>query len=127
MISLPVFCEEFIGRNAELGFLLERYRKAAAGQGSLVLIAGEAGIGKTRLIAELRKALSDEDPHFLSGHCFEFGRSPYLPFEEATGDYFGGARPGNNLFAETIVCLDAKTGKRQAHGRSQSDPRSIRH
>ncbi len=35
--------------------------------------------------------------------------------EEATGDYYGGTRPGNNLFAETIVCLDAKTGKRVWH------------
>ena len=39
----------------------------------------------------------------------------YLPFEEATGDYYGGTRPGNNLFAESIVCLDARTGKRVWH------------
>jgi quinoprotein glucose dehydrogenase len=39
----------------------------------------------------------------------------YLPFEEATGDYFGGTRPGRNLFAESIMCLDAKTGKRVWH------------
>ena len=39
----------------------------------------------------------------------------YLPTEEATGDYYGGTRPGNNLFAESIVCLDAKTGKRVWH------------
>ena len=39
----------------------------------------------------------------------------YLPLEEATGDYFGGARPGNNLFAESLLCLDVKTGKRVWH------------
>ena len=39
----------------------------------------------------------------------------YLPTEEATDDYYGGTRPGNNLFAESIVCLDAKTGKRVWH------------
>jgi glucose dehydrogenase len=39
----------------------------------------------------------------------------YLPMEEATGDYYGGTRPGNNLFAETVLCLDAKTGKRVWH------------
>ena len=39
----------------------------------------------------------------------------YLPFETATGDYFGGTRPGNNLFAESLVCLDARTGKRVWH------------
>ncbi len=39
----------------------------------------------------------------------------YLPFEEATGDYYGGTRPGNNLFAESLMCLDARTGKRVWH------------
>jgi glucose dehydrogenase len=39
----------------------------------------------------------------------------YMPFEEATGDYYGGTRPGNNLFAESIMCLDARTGKRVWH------------
>ena len=39
----------------------------------------------------------------------------YLPFEEATGDYYGGTRPGNNLYAESIVCLDARTGTRVWH------------
>jgi quinoprotein glucose dehydrogenase len=39
----------------------------------------------------------------------------YLPLEEATGDYYGGTRPGNNLFAESIVCLDVRTGKRVWH------------
>jgi quinoprotein glucose dehydrogenase len=39
----------------------------------------------------------------------------YLPLETATGDYYGGTRPGDNLFAESIVCLDAKTGKRVWH------------
>ena len=39
----------------------------------------------------------------------------YLPLEEATGDYYGGTRPGNNLYAESIVCLDARTGKRVWH------------
>ena len=39
----------------------------------------------------------------------------YLPTEEATGDYYGGTRHGNNLFAESIVCLDVKTGKRVWH------------
>ena len=36
----------------------------------------------------------------------------YLPIETPTGDYYGGHRPGDNLFGNSIVCLDAKTGKR---------------
>jgi quinoprotein glucose dehydrogenase len=39
----------------------------------------------------------------------------YLPTEEATGDYYGGTRPGDNLYAESIVALDAATGERLWH------------
>jgi len=39
----------------------------------------------------------------------------YVPTEEATGDYYGGTRPGDNLYAESIVALDAATGKRVWH------------
>ena len=39
----------------------------------------------------------------------------YVPTEMATGDYYGGHRPGNTLFADSIVALDVKTGKRKWH------------
>jgi quinoprotein glucose dehydrogenase len=39
----------------------------------------------------------------------------YLPVESATGDYYGGHRPGNNLFGETLVAVDLKTGQRKWH------------
>jgi len=39
----------------------------------------------------------------------------YLPVESATGDYYGGHRPGNNLFAGSLVAVDARTGKRVWH------------
>ena len=39
----------------------------------------------------------------------------YLPVETPTGDYYGGHRPGNNLFSESLVCVDLKTGKRKWH------------
>ena len=39
----------------------------------------------------------------------------YLPVETPTGDYFGGHRPGNNLFSESLVCVDLKTGQRKWH------------
>src|ERR671923_69431 len=38
-----------------------------------------------------------------------------LPVEMPTHDYYGGLRPGNNLFAESIVALDIRTGKRKWH------------
>ncbi|MEE4361915.1 MAG: PQQ-binding-like beta-propeller repeat protein [Pseudomonadales bacterium] len=39
----------------------------------------------------------------------------YLPTEAATGDYYGGHRPGNNLYSSSLVCLDARTGRRIWH------------
>ena len=39
----------------------------------------------------------------------------YLPVESPTGDFYGGERPGDGLFGESLVCLDAKTGKRVWH------------
>ena len=39
----------------------------------------------------------------------------YLPMEAATGDFYGGHRPGDNLFSQSLVCLNAKTGKRVWH------------
>jgi quinoprotein glucose dehydrogenase len=39
----------------------------------------------------------------------------YVPVEDPTGDYYGGHRPGNNLFADSLVCLDLKTGQRKWH------------
>ena len=39
----------------------------------------------------------------------------YLPVESPTGDYYGGPRPGNGLFGETLVAVDLQTGKRKWH------------
>ena len=39
----------------------------------------------------------------------------YLPVESPTGDYYGGHRPGNDLFGESLVCVDLKTGERKWH------------
>jgi quinoprotein glucose dehydrogenase len=39
----------------------------------------------------------------------------YLPIESPTGDFYGGHRPGNDLFGESLVCVDLKTGQRKWH------------
>ena len=46
----------------------------------------------------------------------------YLPIEAPTGDFYGGHRPGANLFAQSLVCLDAKTGKRIWHFQTVHHP-----
>src|SRR5207247_7059702 len=39
----------------------------------------------------------------------------YLPVETPSSDYYGGHRPGDNVFAESLVCVDLKTGQRKWH------------
>ena len=51
-----------VGRDQELALLLERWRQAVAGEGQLVLLSGEAGIGKSRITRAMRDALMAE-PH----------------------------------------------------------------
>jgi quinoprotein glucose dehydrogenase len=46
----------------------------------------------------------------------------YLPVETPTSDFYGGHRPGNNLFAESLVCVDLKTGKRKWHFQAVHHP-----
>jgi DNA-binding CsgD family transcriptional regulator/tetratricopeptide (TPR) repeat protein len=73
-----------VGRDVELGRLVERLTKAAAGRGGVVLIAGEPGIGKTRLLAELSERAIQHRALVLSGHCYEGEWAPpYAPFAEA--------------------------------------------
>ena len=61
-----------VGREQELGLLLERWERAKAGEGQVVLLSGEPGIGKSRLVRALRERLGDEPYTPLSYHC-----SPY--------------------------------------------------
>jgi hypothetical protein len=51
-----------VGREQEVGLLLDRWGKAREGQGQGVLVSGEAGMGKSRLVEVLRERLADE-PH----------------------------------------------------------------
>jgi class 3 adenylate cyclase len=60
------------GRDQELALLLERWRQARAGEGQAVLLVGEAGIGKSRILRSLLDALRDEPHTRLQYQC-----SPY--------------------------------------------------
>ena len=52
----------FVGREPEVGLLIERWRDACAGEGKVALLSGEPGIGKSRILAALRERIAD-DPH----------------------------------------------------------------
>jgi class 3 adenylate cyclase/ABC-type transport system involved in cytochrome c biogenesis ATPase subunit len=53
---------QFVGRNSEIGILLDRWELAKSGQGQAVFVSGEAGIGKSRLLEALVERIQDE-PH----------------------------------------------------------------
>ncbi len=69
-----------IGREQELELLLERWRRTTAGEGQMVLLNGEAGIGKSRIAQELLDVISDQ-PHFrIRYQCSPYhGDSPLYP------------------------------------------------
>ncbi len=81
-LSIP--CPRFIGREEELLWLQERLEEARRGRGDLVLLAGEAGVGKSRLITEATVRAQQAEIRVLEGKCSLFEASlPYAPFIEA--------------------------------------------
>jgi DNA-binding CsgD family transcriptional regulator/tetratricopeptide (TPR) repeat protein len=79
-----------IGRDAELTEIASLLGVAASqvpGERSHVLLSGDAGVGKTRLLTELRDLAVDAGWRVVAGHCLDFGDSalPYLPFSEILG------------------------------------------
>jgi predicted ATPase/class 3 adenylate cyclase len=63
-----------VGRERELELLLDGFERAKAGRGQAFSIMAEAGVGKSRLLYEFRKAVSSEDAMFLEGRCLSYSR-----------------------------------------------------
>ena len=70
-----------IGRDREIGELRAVVDDLVSGRGRVVVLAGSAGIGKTRLVAELR-SLAGDRATWLEGHCLSYGGLPPWPFME---------------------------------------------
>jgi class 3 adenylate cyclase/tetratricopeptide (TPR) repeat protein len=74
----------FVGREAERTRLDQRLAEALGGRGGVVMVAGEPGLGKTRLVEELSRQAARQGLDVLWGHCFEGDWTPpYTPFAEA--------------------------------------------
>jgi tetratricopeptide (TPR) repeat protein len=86
-VPLPGFLTDigriFVGRDGELERLSQLWKEAAAGELRVALLAGEPGVGKTRLAAELAGRVHDEGATVLAGRCDEDLGVPYQPFVEA--------------------------------------------
>jgi len=64
----------FIGRERELELLLDGFQRAKLGKGQVFSIISEAGVGKSRLLYEFRKAVANEDVNFWEGKCLSYSR-----------------------------------------------------
>ncbi|MGH9039382.1 MAG: ATP-binding protein, partial [Acidimicrobiia bacterium] len=77
----------FVGRDQELEGLRRLWKDALAGQRGVALLGGEPGVGKTRLVAELARAVHADGAVVLAGRCDEDLAVPYQPFAEALRHY----------------------------------------
>ncbi|HXW84917.1 MAG TPA: adenylate/guanylate cyclase domain-containing protein, partial [Candidatus Binataceae bacterium] len=81
-----------VGRERELGVLEELFGEVKGGHGQVVFLAGEAGIGKSRLLLEFRRKLESVGERFtwLEGRCVSFGQNiPLLPVIDQLRENFG--------------------------------------
>lgn len=80
---------KFVGRQGEMEALKNAFKKAHSGSGQVVGIVGDAGVGKSRLLIELRNKLPKNHYTFLEGRCLHYGGSmPYLPILDILRSYF---------------------------------------
>ena len=78
----------FVGREAELDDLAAGLEEALAGRGRLILLAGDPGIGKSRLADELARTARGRGVDILVGRCWEAGGAPaYWPWVQALRNY----------------------------------------
>jgi hypothetical protein len=85
----PIYRRAFVGRERELKQLKDAFDNACSGNGSLAMVIGEPGIGKTALCEKLKTYVGIRGGQTLVGHCYEEGSLsfPYLAFVEAMRSY----------------------------------------
>jgi class 3 adenylate cyclase/tetratricopeptide (TPR) repeat protein len=81
--AMSALLTPLVEREAEQAMLRRLVNEALAGEGRLVLLAGEPGVGKSRLVAEIGDEAQVRGMRVLIGHCVEMsGAPPYLPYVE---------------------------------------------
>ncbi|MFD0307443.1 helix-turn-helix transcriptional regulator [Streptomyces sp. NPDC127119] len=118
------FIGPFIGRADELARLTQVLDRARAGEARAVLVAGDAGVGKTRVLAEAAGQAAAAGTTVVTGHCVDLGDVglPYLPFTEILGVLAGDERFCGTLAAHPVVDRligHGGDGARDAGGRPQ--------
>ena len=79
----------FVSRKNSMAALLNAFDKVKSGSGQMVGIVGEAGVGKSRLLFEMRNILPQGEYSYLEGRCLQYGGSmTYLPVLDILRSYF---------------------------------------
>jgi len=83
-----LFRTRLIGREEELLKLKMGFEKARSGKGLLCLVKGEAGMGKSRLVDEMRSYVYENKGIFITGKCYDQeNKIPYQPFRDILNEY----------------------------------------
>ncbi|MFJ9117037.1 AAA family ATPase [Streptomyces sp. NPDC102394] len=99
------FATPLIGRDEDLARLDDVLARARRGEAGAVLVAGDAGVGKTRLLDEVARRAAGAGTTVLTGHCVDLGDVglPYLPFTEVLGMLAADERFAPVLAAHPVV------------------------
>lgn len=110
VITTGVVCRDFIGRRSELELLIDQVvRPPHPRPGSTVLVQGDAGIGKSRLMREFAAALTSRGITPVLSSCYEFGEAPYAPLLEIADGL--GATVAVNALGSPVAANDAASGR----------------
>jgi DNA-binding CsgD family transcriptional regulator len=85
IVTARASSEVLVGRVADLAALRDALKRTRSAEPSTVLVGGEAGVGKTRLVEEFCRSAAAEGAHVLTGQCLELGEEglPFAPFASA--------------------------------------------
>ena len=89
-VRLTFDAADYVGRGAEQQSLEDAWGRVAAGRTEAVFVAGEPGIGKTRLLAQFASRVHADGGVVLFGRCDEDGGRPFQPFAEALRTHASG-------------------------------------
>lgn len=117
-----VVCPVLIGRAAQVAALDRVLGQAAGGRGIVVAIAGEAGIGKSRLLAEAQASAAQQGFSLLAGHCFEPDRAlPYAPLIDLLRGWLAGRPPAPDMLDPPLAGLLPELGVAPATAPSEPE------
>src|SRR5712692_374972 len=90
-LAFPIICPVLIGRAHDLTTLHLLVDRAQSGQGQVALVSGEAGIGKSRLVAEVKTYAASHDFLLVQGSCFPTDHAiPYAPLLDLLRSFLTG-------------------------------------